>query len=128
MLDMNSCKINFCHFFSGSTEKQKILTKDANKLVKRVIDCLVKVQHALADRSIDVKTLTSLNQFEDTFMHLCLALPETQSKSGEHQKSHFVKMNLKQRMEEYRVFEKMRKHLQHFIDICRSMKDVGKSK
>lgn len=71
-----------------------------------------------------------LNQYQVNFMHLCRALSEIQTKLEGNQKSHSVEdveRNLEERNEEYRVFKNMKEHVQHFIDICRSMRDIGKS-
>lgn len=106
-----------------------ILSQDANNLLQRVIGCLVKVQDALADGSIDVKTLMSLNQYEDNFIRLCSALSKIQTTLEWNQKPHSVedvRRNLEKRHEEYRLFHIMKEHVQHFIDICKSMRDVGK--
>ncbi|XP_031550160.1 E3 ubiquitin-protein ligase rnf213-alpha-like, partial [Actinia tenebrosa] len=114
--------------FHGSQEKKRILSEDASNLLQRVIGCLVTAQDGLSDGSINVRTLTSLNQHEDNFIHLCIALSKIQTKSEENQKPHSVedvRRNLDERNEEYRLFLTTKGHVQHFIDICKSTKDVA---
>ncbi|XP_020912940.1 E3 ubiquitin-protein ligase rnf213-alpha isoform X2 [Exaiptasia diaphana] len=111
----------------GSAESQKILTTDAAKLIQSVVDHLCDIQSAIEDRSIDVQTITSLNQHQDNFIKLCTALTEIgkdSEKSKGFKEAEMVMKELEKRKEELLYFHDIKSQVGNFLNMCRSTKEA----
>jgi hypothetical protein len=110
-----------------------MITEEASSLIKRVISQLGSIQHALSDRTVDVKNLVLLKKFKQHFLDLCSSLPNINKRNGSREMQEvrgveLVKRELTGRIDELQSFETLKDEILEFINICTASKNVGEFK